>query len=173
VAYTAPTGTPTIAPGVYSQITVGTGTALTLSPGVYVLTGPISMTAGSISGSGVMIYLACSTYPTACPAGGSGALFDLTGGTLTLSPPTSGTYSGMTVFADRNNGASNDFSRAAVTVKGTWYTIKMAFAQTHPNDTLSLGETDAATVAVANGSTLNVTYVAAESYGGGPLSLSL
>ncbi|MEP7105528.1 MAG: hypothetical protein ABI838_06760, partial [Chloroflexota bacterium] len=90
VAYTAPSGTPSIAPGVYSQITVATGAALTLTPGVYVLTGPVNLSgSGSISGTGVMLYLACATYPTPCAAGGAGALLNLTGGGLTLSPPTS------------------------------------------------------------------------------------
>jgi hypothetical protein len=177
VSYTAPAGTPTIAPGVYSGITVATGASLTLSAGVYVLSGPINMSGGSITGSGVMIYLACSAYPAACPAGGSGALFNLTGGTLTLSPPTSGVYAGMTVFADRNDGAVNAFSRAAVSVTGTWYTIKMALSNTHNGDTLNLGETAVASVAVRNNSIVTVAYVQSQSYGGGsgsgPLSLSL
>jgi hypothetical protein len=177
VSYTAPAGSPSIAPGVYSQITVGTGANLTLGAGVYVLTGPVNMSGGSIIGSGVMIYLACSAYPIACASGGSGARFNITGGTLTLSPPTSGTYAGMTVFADRNNGATTIFSNAAVTITGTWYTINMPLLEIHPGDTVNLGETDAALVAIADSTTLNVTYVRSQSYGGGsgggPLSLSL
>jgi len=177
VAYTAPTGTPSITPGVYSQIDVGTGAVLTLAAGVYVLTGPIDMSGGSISGSGVMIYLACSVYPAPCPAGTSGAAFDITGGSLNLSPPTSGTYAGMTVFADRNNVAPNAVGSATVTVTGTWYTIGMALQQTHPGDTLHLGETDVASVAIKVSTVLTVTYVQSQSFGGGsgsgPLSLSL
>jgi hypothetical protein len=177
VAYTASGATPSIAPGVYSGITVAAGSSLTLSAGVYVLTGPINMSGGSISGSGVMIYLACSAYPTACPVAGSGAHFNLSGGTLTLSPPTSGTYAGMAVFGDRNNGATNVFSRATVSVTGTWYTVRMPLSNTHNGDTLNLGETVAASVAVANNSVVTVAYVQSQSYGGGPgsgpLSLSL
>jgi hypothetical protein len=177
VAYTAPAGNPSILPGVYSTITVGSTSDLTLGAGVYVLTGSINLSGGSITGSGVMIYLACSGYPTACPAAGSGATFNLTGGSLTLSPPTSGTYAGMTVFADRNNGASSSFSNTSVSITGTWYGIRMALVNTNPGDTLNFGEIDAAAVTVADSSTLTVAYVQSQSYGGssgtGPLSLSL
>jgi len=152
---------------------VGPGASLTLGAGVYVLTGPIAVSGtGSMTGSGVMIYLACSGYPTACPAGGSGAAFNLTGGSLTLSPPTSGGYSGMTVFADRNNGATSVFANPSVTVTGTWYTIAMPLDQTRAGATLNLGETDAASVTLAGSTVWNVSYVPSQSYGG-PLSLSL
>ena len=173
-AYTAPAGSPSIGPGVYSQIAVGTGASLTLTPGVYVLTGPVHLSgSGSISGTGVMVYLACGTYPTPCAVGGSGAFLDLTGGSLTLSPPTSGPYAGMAVFADRNNGATDLFSRAAVSVTGTWYTIRMPLNNTHPGDTLNLGETDAATVTLSPSTSMTVAYLASQSYGSGALSLSL
>ena len=177
VAGESPLGSSSITPRVYSQIMVGSGSALTLSAGVYVLTGPISMSGGSITGTGVMVYLACSGYPTACPAATSGAAIALTGGALNLSPPTSGTYAGMTVFADRNNIAPVALAAATLTVTGTWYTIGMALQQTNPGDTLNLGETDVASVSIKNSTVLNVAYVQAQSYGGGsgsgPLSLSL
>jgi len=177
VAYTAPASSATITPGVYSQITVGVGAALTLAAGVYVLTGPITMTGGSITGAGVMIYLACSGYPTACPAGTLGAALNFSGGALNLSPPTSGTYAGMTVFADRNNIAPITLASTALTVTGTWYTIGMDLQQTHIGDTLHLGETDVASVSIKNSTVLTVAYLQSQSYGGGtgsgPLSLSL
>jgi len=177
VAYTAPAGSATISPGVYSQITVATGSALTLAAGVYVITGPVNLSRGSITGSGVMIYLACSGYPAICPPSTSGAALNFTGGTFNLSPPTSGTYAGMTVFADRNNSAPIALASTTLTVTGTWYTIGMDMQQTHIGDTLNLGETDVASVSIKNSTVLTVAYVQSQSFGGGsgpgPLSLSL
>jgi hypothetical protein len=51
-----------------------------------------------------MIYFACSSYPAPCAAGETGATFSASGGsTIYWTPPSSGTYQGMSVFFDRNN----------------------------------------------------------------------
>ena len=107
-----PTGNPaqvittdtTLAPGVYPSIDVQSGT-LTLQPGVYVVTdftGFTVRTAGHVVGDGVTIYLACGAYPTPC--GGGGARFRLeNGGDFQVSPPTTGEYAGLSIFADPGN----------------------------------------------------------------------
>jgi hypothetical protein len=99
---------------VYSTISSLAGT-LTLNPGTYVITGTtgITISGGKLNGTGVTIYLACPSYPTACATGTSGAAFtDQTGGKTTLSAPTTGAFTGFSIIADRNN-------TAAVSVTGT------------------------------------------------------
>jgi hypothetical protein len=54
------------------------------------------------SGDGVTIYLACTSYPAPCS--GSGARFRVEdSGRFQASPPTSGEYAGLSIFADRGN----------------------------------------------------------------------
>jgi hypothetical protein len=94
----------TLSPGVYPSIDVRSGT-LTLQPGVYVVTdftGFTVRTAGRVEGNGVTIYLACQNYPTPC--GGGGARFRLEdGGEFEVSPPATGEYAGLSIFADPGN----------------------------------------------------------------------
>jgi Flp pilus assembly protein TadG len=93
----------TISPGCYSRIRMdATGITLTMLPGNYYLTGPFS-TANqpTILGTGVFIYLD-GTAPTGpcldsppSPAG----CFDIgNNATVTLSAPTSGTYTAMLIW---------------------------------------------------------------------------
>ena len=60
----------TINPGIYSQITVSGNAKLTLNPGIYVIAGGGFTVSGnaSVTGSGVMIYNAGSTYNAVPPA---------------------------------------------------------------------------------------------------------
>ncbi|MER7757694.1 hypothetical protein [Kitasatospora sp. NPDC097643] len=113
------TGNQTISAGVYTSIS-NLGGTLTLNPGTYVVTGATGLTVsgGKLNGTGVTIYLACPSYPTACAAGTSGAAFtDQSGGKSSLSAPTTGAFAGFSVIADRNNTAG-----VSVTGSGTWIT---------------------------------------------------
>jgi hypothetical protein len=57
-------------------------------------------------GDGVTIYLACSDYPAPCD-NELGARFRLDdGGQFEASPPASGEYAGLSIFADRGNTRS-------------------------------------------------------------------
>ncbi|WP_354645329.1 hypothetical protein [Kitasatospora camelliae] len=110
-------GNQTINPGVYTSIANLAGT-LTLNPGTYVVTTGITISGGKLTGTGVTIYLACPTYPTACAASTTGAFFTgQSGGKTALSAPTTGAFAGFSIIADRNN-------LAAVTVSGngSWIT---------------------------------------------------
>jgi Flp pilus assembly protein TadG len=108
----------TLLPGVYSTIS----NSHTLTPGVYVITNGITLNGNDlIQGDGVMLYFACSNYPSPCPpqgtvtsvaragitATGNGAL-RLTG--ITQAQCTADAnlcpYVGMLSFADRNNDAT-------------------------------------------------------------------
>jgi hypothetical protein len=99
------TGTVILPPGVYPSITVDDGVTVTLQDGVYVFTEPAGLTVrdgGQVVGDEAAIYLACEDYPTPCSE--SGARFRLEpGGRFQVSPPTSGEYAGLSVFADRGN----------------------------------------------------------------------
>jgi Putative Flp pilus-assembly TadE/G-like len=99
------TGNTPLEPGVYRSIDVRSGGILTLQEGVYVVTdftGFTVRTGGRVEGTGVTIYLACEDYPTPC--GGGGARFRLEDdGEFVVSPPTTGEYAGLSIFADKGN----------------------------------------------------------------------
>ena len=113
--------TQTINPGIYSSLSVSANGVLTMNPGVYVLTGGSSALSlsgnAALTGSGVVIYFACSSYPTACNSSGqAGAGMSLSGnGAFHVAAPTSATcqaqpstcsYEGLSVFYDRKNTAA-------------------------------------------------------------------
>ncbi|WP_354645275.1 hypothetical protein [Kitasatospora camelliae] len=101
----------------YTSIANLAGT-LTLNPGTYVVTTGITISGGKLNGTGVTIYLACATYPVACPVATLGSFFlDQTGGKTTLSAPATGAFSGFSIIADRNNTAG-----VSVTGNGTQIT---------------------------------------------------
>jgi len=99
----------TLGPGVYRTINASNGT-VTLSAGTYVITGSINVSdIGVLNTSGpVVIYLTCqnlvgsgSGRHWACGAGQTGATFNVSGtGSFALTAPTSGTYAGISLFAD-------------------------------------------------------------------------
>ncbi len=106
----------TLSPGIYSTISG----SHTLNPGVYIIKSGITLNGNDlITGTGVMLYFACSNYPTPCSSGQTGAAITATGnGALHLSPPTAAQctassslcpYVGMMYFADRNNAATSTF----------------------------------------------------------------
>jgi hypothetical protein len=86
---------------------VSDGATLTLEEGVYVFRATTGLTIEDNSRvvsdpAGVTIYLACSGYPASCS--GSGARFRVReDGRFLATPPTSGEYAGLSIFADRGN----------------------------------------------------------------------
>jgi hypothetical protein len=118
------TDTP-LPPGVYPNIDVQSGT-LTLEPGVYVVTDSLPGQPGfavrdgaHVEGDRATIYLACQNYPAPC--GGNGTRFRLeNGGEFDVSPPTSGEYAGLSIFADKGNTRSIQFL-GKVTLTGAVY----------------------------------------------------
>ncbi len=103
-----------LSPGIYSSISG----SHTLSPGVYVLKGDVTLNGNDLlQGTGVMLYFACSQYPLPCNPGQVGAGIKSTGnGAMSLqgiaaSPGCTAStaacqYEGMLLFADRNNAAT-------------------------------------------------------------------
>jgi hypothetical protein len=109
----------TLQPGTYvGGISVAGNSAITLPPGVYYLTGGGLIVSGtaSVTGIGVMIYVTGLTSTSA-------ASLDLSGNaTVTLTPPTGGTYQGIGFFQDRTSHAAMNLSgNAVLNATGTMY----------------------------------------------------
>jgi Putative Flp pilus-assembly TadE/G-like len=171
---TAPAGASALAPGVYGTVTVNAGSTLTFSPGTFVITGQLNVNGGSVIGTGVTIFLGCPLYPTACAVGaGGGYISATTGSSLTLSPPAAGTYSGLTVFADRNNVATDTLAGSTVNVSGTWYALLQPLTDTKVGDSIGIGQLVAGSLEMANNSTFNASRSATTSYGTGSASIGL
>jgi RHS repeat-associated protein len=100
-------GSKTISPGVYQNVSLSSSANLTLNPGIYVILGQFSASGlAQVSGSGVSLYLACSSYPTPCGPGAHGASLSLTGnGAFHLSGPTTGCVP-LTIFSDPHNAST-------------------------------------------------------------------
>jgi hypothetical protein len=110
----------TLSPGTYKGgiKNAGTGT-ITLLPGLYYLKGGgLAITgSGGITGNGVMIYNA--------PASTSDQIKITGSGSLNLTPQTSGTYVGISIFQDRNSTASIDLTAGGgMNITGTIYAAK-------------------------------------------------
>jgi hypothetical protein len=88
----------TIFPGVYQGGIRMSGGSLTMLPGTYYIDGGGITTTGSaaISGSNVFIYNGGSTVGPIKMSGYS---------SITLTPPTTGTYAGLSLFQDRTSTA--------------------------------------------------------------------
>jgi Flp pilus assembly protein TadG len=125
------TGSPcTQGPGKYGSFNFP-NSLCTLTPGVYVIAGSGAQWANSgnansiIAGSGVTLYFTCgtSTTPAPCATGEQGAWLDLTGGgSITITPPTSGPLQGVSIAYDRNNTRDLRLTGNGVAgMKGTIY----------------------------------------------------
>ena len=110
-----------IGQGVYDTIAVTGGGDLIMDPGTYVVTGELTLSAGALVGSGVTIYLACADYPAPC--NGPGARFSQSAsGQFLATPPITGPYQGLALFADRANTAPLTITGSgATTFTGTIY----------------------------------------------------
>ncbi|MDZ4277974.1 MAG: hypothetical protein U1B78_02425, partial [Dehalococcoidia bacterium] len=95
-------GNLTLSPGTYyGGFYSNCACTITLQPGIYIMAGGGFSKAGGTNfvGDEVMIYV--TTNPTNPTGDGAPAPFDLEGsGSLALSPPTSGTYQGITLWQD-------------------------------------------------------------------------
>ena len=124
--------TRTLSPGVYNGgITMSGSSSVTLSPGEYYINGGgITMSgSSSISGSGVFIYNA-----------GSGGISLSGTGAVSLSPMTSGTYAGLTVFQNRSSTAGATLSGGSnIDLSGTFYFPSAAVTMSGSSGTAVMG----------------------------------
>ena len=115
----------TISPGMYSSITIGPNATVTMQPGIYYLGTEKSpgsglnfpappkgqTTAGTLQGSGVMIYNYSGDSISPQPSG-----------SLNLSAPTSGPYRGIVLYQPRtSNQQIHIESTANITLSGALY----------------------------------------------------
>jgi hypothetical protein len=132
----------TLNPGVYNGgITLSGFSSVNLNPGVYYINGGgINMSGStSISGSGVFIY---NTGGGAINLSGSGG--------VSLSPMSSGTYAGITVFQDRNSSTGATLSGSGnMNNTGTFY---------FPDATLTLSGNGGVTAVGAQIIAKNLTF---------------
>jgi hypothetical protein len=110
-------GTYTLSPGVYQGgISISSSANVTLLPGVYYMQGGGFQISGGpvVMGNGVMIYN--------LPGGNSDTVSISGQATVKLSPPTSGTYEGLTFFQDRSSNVGADMTGGSTTnIYGSFY----------------------------------------------------
>lgn len=123
----------TFSPGVYTSLSEGGSGHVTLQSGTYVFTGGNFDVSGggTVAGSNVMMYFTCSGYTTSnlspCPSdGASGGGWTMSSGTLTLSTPSTGAYSGLGIFYDRHDTNDISFTGASAPSFGTMYAADAA-----------------------------------------------
>jgi hypothetical protein len=99
----------TLQQGCYQNLNLNAAT--TMQPGNYVISGNMNLNSGySLTGSGVTIYV---------PSGGTAPNFD--GGTVNLSPPTSGPYTGVLYYQAPTNSSGINFNGPNVKLSGLIY----------------------------------------------------
>lgn len=113
-------GSYTMNPGVYTGgVTIGGGMNVTMNPGTYYMKGGGFTVANgaTLSGSGVFLYI---DHSESNPSS-DGALSFQGGGVISLTPPTTGTYAGISFYQDRGN------SKAISIANGTTNTLTGVF----------------------------------------------
>jgi hypothetical protein len=133
-------GTKSISQGVYcGSLSVQSGGNLTFGSGVYIFQGVTFTTSGVVTGSNVTIILSCSVPP--CTAGKSGATWSTitqnssANSSMSLSAPTSGSWSGLLFYQDPMQTASINnfgltFNGGSNTLQGTLYFPTQGIKQT-------------------------------------------
>jgi hypothetical protein len=113
----------TITQGIYCGITLSGNAKLTVGSGTYIIEGGGFTFSGNasinVSGSGVLIVNGGSNYPS---AGGTYGAISLSGnGSVSLTPPTSGTCAGIVIYQPRDNTKAIGLSGNASAMTGTIY----------------------------------------------------
>jgi Flp pilus assembly protein TadG len=172
----------------YPSISIHGSATVTISPGTYLISGPFTIAnSGSLSASGVFIYLSCNTGsgspppPVACTSGGgqAGGSITISGSApVTITAPGSGTYQGLAIMADRYLTNANGTvlglgGSGTLSTTGTIYTasghvdLSGSAASTTFSSRFILG-----TLTESGSSTVNVNYTAGQNYAS-PGSLKL
>jgi hypothetical protein len=100
-------GSQAISPGCYSGISISNGSKITMNAGTYYIRGDISITGGSLSGSGVTIF--------------SNGVFTTSGGSsVALSPPTIGQTAGI-IYASSSTSQSSFSGNGTTNFTGLFY----------------------------------------------------
>ncbi|HSU69759.1 MAG TPA: pilus assembly protein TadG-related protein [Tepidisphaeraceae bacterium] len=134
--------------------------SLTLQPGIYVLGPPgLNISGGNLTANGVMFYFTGAPDKKGATTYGT---VNLTGnGTVDISPPTSGTYQGLTFFQDR----ATPYSAVSASIVGT-ATMNLSGTVYLPTIGFSMGGTStsfanqiiADQITASGNGTINVNY---------------
>jgi Flp pilus assembly protein TadG len=112
------TVTPPTTGQVYCNGLTISGGTVTFQPGVYIIQGgTLSVSNGTLQGTGVTIILTCGT-PPCTSSSSSWAQLSLTGGTTNLAAPTSGAWSGMLFYQDPTNSTDAGKDKNSITGGG-------------------------------------------------------
>ena len=148
----------TIKPGIYTQIAVSGNAALTLAGGTYIILGGGLSVSGnaSASGTGVFIFNTGNNYPGTSTK--FGAISFTGNGSVSLSPPATGLYAGISIDQPAANTQALALSGNAITsVSGAIYAPSAQLVESGNArltaavivDTLQLSGNSIASVAVA------------------------
>ncbi len=158
----------TLQPGLYAgDVTLGSGASITMQPGLYYFQGgSLNVENGtSLSGSGVTIYV----------DNGGGTLNLNSGTSTTLTPPSSGVYSGLVYFQDRASSVTPLLSDGAtINMKGTFYAAGAPMSFSSGSKTNSCGsQMIVKSMNLSNGADIEVTYSTASVASKSQISVSL
>jgi hypothetical protein len=161
------TSTATLNPGVYENaVTLGGGATITLNPGTYIFEGGIDIANGAtlVGTGGVFIYVGC---PSTLPSGQSScsdtsSAFTVAGGSyVTLTAPSSGTYSGVALFQARNDPTAINVSNGSHTsaVEGVVYAPAAEVVATGQNGSSPMLSTSGLIASSFNASNASIVAV--------------
>jgi Putative Flp pilus-assembly TadE/G-like len=102
---------PTIQPGCYNGLTMGSCGTVTLEPGVYVLNGTSDFSGSDFVGTGVTFYVTANGTPPDFSTANS----------ATISPPTTGDYANVLYYQVPANTGAPNFAGSTVHWKGLLY----------------------------------------------------
>ncbi len=106
-------------PGLYGGISIQSGATAILNPGIYYMAGSgFSVSTASVTANGVLIFNGPKTV-----GGTTTKAFTITGGSsFTMSPMTTGTWAGITLFQERNSTPQMIVTAGSqMDVTGTFY----------------------------------------------------
>ncbi len=149
----------TINPGCYTSITRTGSGSLTLNPGIYFLKGDFKTSgSGGFTANGVLIYMKTGELRV----NGSGG--------LSISPMTSGTYQGLSVYMDRSNSDPISISGSGgSTFVGTVYAPASSYTANGSGGSFVLDSQIICSRAEFTGSGgLTLRFSPANNYGGAP-----
>jgi hypothetical protein len=148
-------GTYTLNPGKYCNISLSGSVRITLNPGVYYLQNGLSMSGPTtLTGAGVMLF------------NSSGSITMSGGTTVNLTAPTAGAYQGFTIFQRRTNTSSMSLSGGATqTIAGAVYVKAAALTYSGNGNTSGVATTLVADTMSFSGSAY-ISQPASTSVGG-------
>jgi len=156
-------GTTTVQPGIYDQFNYSGNTDITMAAGTYIVRHGISISgSGSIVGTGVFIFSTNQNYPTSGTNCGDVAMSS--GGGFQLTAPTTGAYTGMVIYVDRNcNNAQVALSGGgSATLTGTIYAPKGIVKMSGSSDLTINSAIIADKVQITGSGSLTVNFNAAQ-----------